>query len=95
MEANTNAVFCMRGRLPSLVGPGISARIIAFPAEPCPRIATNKTTIPNPPRKCVHERQNKMQLGTSAVDSTSVNTVAPVVLKPDCDSNIASINVMG
>ena len=47
----------------SWLGPGISVTIKALPAEPIPRIATNKTMIPNPPKKCVSDLQNKIARG--------------------------------
>ena len=85
----------MRSCEPSLLGPGISARIRALPAEPCPRIATNSTMIPRPPRKCVLERQKRMHRGTHLWFSMSVSTVAPVVLNPDWVSKRQSAIPMG
>ena len=46
------------------------------------------TMIPIPPSQCVTERHNRMPSGSP---STSVNTVAPVVVKPDIASKIAAM----
>ncbi len=52
------------------------------------RIATESTMMPIPPIQWVNERQNSTPRGS---DSMSPNTVAPVVVKPDTDSNTASM----
>ena len=50
--------------------------------------ATNSAITPMPPSQLVRPRQKKMPLPYS---EKSRNTVAPVVVRPDIDSNIASI----
>ena len=44
------------------------------------------TMIPMPPSQCVTERHKRIPSGSA---STSANTVAPVVVKPDIASKIA------
>ena len=44
--------------------------------------------MPMPPSHCVNERQKRIPWGSSSI---SANTVAPVVVKPDTDSNRAAI----
>ena len=51
--------------------------------------------IPSPPRKWVCDRQNKIARGTNSGSSKLVNTVAPVPLKPEADSNSPSATFMG
>ena len=48
--------------------------------------ANEKTTIPSPPIHCVSERQNRRAW---VMESISVMTVAPVVVKPDIVSKKA------
>ncbi len=52
------------------------------------RIAITSTMMPMPPSQCVSDRQKSTPWGR---DSTSANTVAPVVVKPDIASKSAAI----
>ena len=51
-----------------------------------------KYTMPSPPIHCVSERQKSSPFGRA---STSLMTVAPVVVKPDMVSKKASVNDSG
>ena len=50
-------------------------------------MAITKTMMPIPPSQWVKERQKRIDFG---IDSISVRIEAPVVLKPEQDSNTAS-----
>ena len=55
-------------------------------------ISSRKTTTPRPPMKCVEDRQNSRLSGRA---STSARIVAPQVVYPLTDSNIAFERVKG
>ena len=70
-------------------GPGLSARIMCMFCPPeSGRNAIMKTNTPMPPIQCVKLRQNSEACERL---STSVRIEAPVVVKPEADSNSASI----
>ncbi len=67
----------------------LEKRILA-PAPTEDRMATKKTTTPNPPIHWLIQRQNKRLRGNA---SKFVNTEEPVVVKPEVDSKKASIRL--
>jgi len=79
----------MRGVSFSSPGPGASASIsCAPPTLSSGRMATARTTIPIPPSHCVICRQMSSAWECCSVEISPI-TVAPVVVKPDIDSNRA------
>ena len=71
-----------------LMGPGDSARMrYTLPSPSLGTSARASTRTPIPPIHCVWARQKRMPAGWP---SMKVNTVAPVVVKPDTVSNTAS-----
>jgi len=82
------AVSLSLGLSLSSVGPGASALNNWRPATASlGRMAKNNMMIPMPPSHCIKQRQNSKAFEW---DSISVIMVAPVVVKPDMDSNRAS-----
>ena len=80
----------MRGVSFSLVGPGVSALYSWNPPIPKKGImAMENTMMPIPPNQWVKLLQKRTLLGRI---STSLRMLAPVVVKPEVDSNIASVN---
>ena len=72
----------------SPVGPGASAASRLIPPEPTVgSTATTSTITPMPPIHCVVERQNSSPWEVASMLGV---TVAPVVVKPEIDSNKAS-----
>ena len=70
------------------MGPGASAASRLIPPEPTVgSTATTSTITPIPPIHWVVDRQKSSPFD---VDSMSGVTVAPVVVKPEIDSNSAS-----
>ena len=87
---NRLAVWRTRGVSRSPVGPGASASSKLMPPEPTVgSTATTNTITPIPPIHCVVARQNNTP---GPVPSIGRKTVAPVVVNPEIDSNIASSN---
>ena len=71
-----------------LMGPGLSARMRnTLPSPSLGTRARASTSTPTPPIHWVWARQNSTPRGWP---SMKVNTVAPVVVKPDTVSNTAS-----
>ena len=82
----SRAVSAMRGSVFSAVGPGASAERTSTPHCRRPSTQTNRMTIPSPPSHWVSARHSNSERGS---DSTSEKIVAPVVERPDADSNTA------
>jgi len=61
------------------------------PTLSCGRMAMAVTMIPIPPIHCRIARHSKIPRGMS---SSPVSTVAPVVVRPEIDSNMASVKLM-
>ena len=77
----------------SLAGPVLSARYNCIPPMPSMgRIATANTIMPIPPNHCSCCRYSNSDRGRS---SRPAITVAPVVVRPDTDSNNASARDSG
>jgi hypothetical protein len=71
-----------------LMGPGLSARMrYTLPSPNFGTRARASTNTPMPPIHWVWARQNSTPKGCPSI---KVNTVAPVVVKPDTVSNTAS-----
>src|SRR5215210_1033644 len=88
MTVITLAVSAMRGVSRGWVSPETSAP--SRRAAPAPMVgatATKRTTIPSPPSQWVILRQKSIE-GVSA--SSTVSSVAPVVVKPLIDSKVES-----
>ena len=80
----SRAVSAIRGSVFSAVGPGASAESTSTPHWRRPSTQTNRMTIPRPPSHWVSARQRSSERGS---DSTSEKMVAPVVERPEADSN--------
>ena len=82
------AVFFTLGTNFSTEGPGLSAfiRNMTFPPRRGKTANTN-TNTPMPPIQCVKLLQNRQHLDRA---STSLRMEAPVVVKPEMASNMAS-----
>ena len=79
------AVSAMRGvSFSSFIGPGVSALSTWLPPTPSNgKIATTNTKMPMPPNSTMKQRQTLIEVGKV---SKPVNTVAPVVVRPDMAS---------
>ena len=83
------AVFRALGTSLPTVGPGTSARMMCMEWLPfIGSIAMMNTNTPIPPTQCVNERQKRHP---RLIPSISVRMDAPVVVKPEAVSNMASM----
>ncbi len=88
---SASAVSAMRGASFSDRAPENSALYSAIPPAPIRgSTAMVRSTTPMPPSQCVKCRQNWITGGST---STRGRIVAPVVVKPETDSNTASVTV--
>ena len=92
MYQSALAVWVIRGvSFESFMGPVISARKSCMPPTPSMgNTAMARTMMPMPPNHWSCWRYNKMERGRSSSPSM---TVAPVVVKPERDSNTASVTL--
>jgi len=89
MNHSWRAVSTRRGRTLSATGPGTSALNSCMPPMPSSgRMAMVNRMIPMPPTHWVKERHSNRARGQL---SSPVTTVEPVVVKPETDSNTASM----
>ncbi|MPM72681.1 hypothetical protein SDC9_119657 [bioreactor metagenome] len=91
MPYNIFAVSFVLGTSLPTDGPGLSARIRCMLCPPAiGKTARINTNTPIPPIQWVKLRQKRLHLEST---STSLSTLAPVVVKPDMVSNSASIKL--
>ncbi|CDE31988.1 putative uncharacterized protein [Ruminococcus sp. CAG:403] len=91
MAYSSIAVVRTLGTSLPTIGPVLSARMrFILPAPDSGRNAIIKTRTPIPPIHCEKLRHSRQLCGKS---STVWKTVAPVVVKPETDSNSASIKL--
>ena len=64
-----------------------AAKSFVAPVPSVGSMATVKNTMPKPPRKCISERQKRMEWGSVSILPSAV---APVVVKPETASKKAS-----
>ena len=84
------AISPARGNTFPMVSKASERKICMPPTRSSGRNAMATTTIPIPPNHCVIDRHRRMPSGRC---SSPTKTVPPVVVKPDMDSNIASVRL--